>query len=127
MTKELRKEVTMLLKNKYSLTGVIKYLLNKNVAPNEIIKELTKRHYDADYVKRILWMESTFLIGDGSFELQEPSPIRKNLAISLIIMYNSHIIKQWRHIMEKLLVRRQSLWMRIIIYDNYVKYRGMCL
>ena len=57
MTRELRKEVTMLLKNKYSLTGVIKYLLNKNIAPNEIIKELTKRHYDAGYIRRILWMD----------------------------------------------------------------------
>ena len=56
MTRELRKDVTMLLK-KYSMTGVIKYLLNKNIKPNEIIKELTKRHYDADYVKRILWMD----------------------------------------------------------------------
>ena len=57
MTRELRKDVTMLLKNKRSLTGVIKYLLNKNIAPNEIIKELTKRHYDVDYIKRILWVD----------------------------------------------------------------------
>ena len=57
MTRELRKEVTMLLKNKYSITGVIKYLLNKNIEPKEIIKEMTKRHYDVDYVKRILWMD----------------------------------------------------------------------
>ena len=57
MTRELRKDITMLLKNKHSLTGVIKYLLNKNIAPNEIIKELTKRHYDVDYIKRILWMD----------------------------------------------------------------------
>ena len=57
MTRELRKDVTMMLKNKCSLTGVIKYLLNKNIAPNEIIKELTKRHYDVDYIKRTLWMD----------------------------------------------------------------------
>ena len=57
MTKELRKDITMLLKNKHSLTGVIKYLLNKNITPNEIIKELTKRHYDVDYITRILWMD----------------------------------------------------------------------
>ena len=57
-----------------------------------------------------------FRIGDGSFELQEPSPIRKNLAISLIIMYNSHIIKQWRHIMEKLLVR--NLYKNTKEYEN---------
>ena len=56
MTIELRKDVAMLLKNKHSITGVIKYLLNKNIVPNEIIKELTKRHYDVDYIKRILWM-----------------------------------------------------------------------
>ena len=57
MTKELRKDITMLLKNKHSITGVIKYLLNKNIEPSEIIKEFTKRHYDVDYVKRILWMD----------------------------------------------------------------------
>ena len=57
MTIELRKDITMLLKNNHSLTGVIKYLLNKNIAPNEIIKELTKRHYDVDYIRRILWMD----------------------------------------------------------------------
>ena len=57
MARELRKDVTMLLKNKYSITGVIKHLLNKNIAPNEIIKEMTKRHYDVDYVRRILWMD----------------------------------------------------------------------
>ena len=37
MTRELRKDITILLKNKYSITGVIKYLLNKNIEPNEII------------------------------------------------------------------------------------------
>ena len=57
MIRELRKDVTMLLKNKRSLTGVIEYLLKKNIEPNEIIKELAKRHYDVDYVKRILWMD----------------------------------------------------------------------
>ena len=57
MTRELRKDVTILLKNKHSIIGVINYLLNKNIEPNEIIKELTKRHYDVDYVKRILWMD----------------------------------------------------------------------
>ena len=57
MTRELRKDVTIMLKNKHSLTGVIKYLLNKNIAPNEIIKELTKRHYNVDYIRRILWMD----------------------------------------------------------------------
>lgn len=57
MTKELRKDITMLLKNKYSITGVIKYLLNKNIEPDKIIKELAKRHYDIDYIKRILWMD----------------------------------------------------------------------
>ena len=57
MTRELRKDVTIMLKNKCSITGVIKYLLNKNIAPNEIIKELTKRHYDVDYIKRILYMD----------------------------------------------------------------------
>ena len=57
MTRELRKVITMLLKNKYSITGVIKYLLNKNIEPNEIIKELTKRHYDVDYIKRTLYMD----------------------------------------------------------------------
>ena len=57
MSRELKKDITMLLKNKRSLTWVIKYLLNKNIAPNEIIKELTKRHYDADYIRRILWMD----------------------------------------------------------------------
>ena len=57
MTKELRKDITMLLKNKCSITGVIKYLLNKNIEPNEIIKELTKRHYDVDYIKRTLCMD----------------------------------------------------------------------
>ena len=57
MRRELRKDVTMLLKNNHSLTGVIKYLLNKNITPNEIIKELTKRQYDFDYVKRIFWMD----------------------------------------------------------------------
>ena len=57
MTRELRKVVTMLLKNKYSITGVIKYLLSRNIEPNEIIKELAKRHYDVDYIKRILWMD----------------------------------------------------------------------
>ena len=62
MTRELRKDVTMLLKNNHSLTGVIKYLLNKNIAPNEIIKELTKRHYDVDYIKRILWMDFNIAI-----------------------------------------------------------------
>ena len=57
MTRELRKDITMLLKNKHSLTGVIEYLLKKNITPNEIIKELTKRHYDVDYIKRILCMD----------------------------------------------------------------------
>ena len=57
MTRELRKDITMLLKNKYSITGVIKYLLNKNIEPNEIIKELAKRHYDVDYIKRTLCMD----------------------------------------------------------------------
>ena len=57
MTRELKKDITMLLKNKYSITGVIKYLLNRNIEPNEIIKELTKRHYDIDYIKRILCMD----------------------------------------------------------------------
>ena len=57
MTRELRKDITMLLKNKCSITGVIKYLLNKNIEPNEIIKELTKRHYNVGYIKRILWMD----------------------------------------------------------------------
>ena len=57
MTRELRKDITILLKNKYSITGVIKYLLNKNIEPNEIIKELTKRHYDVDYIKRTLYMD----------------------------------------------------------------------
>ena len=57
MTRELKKDITMLLKNKLSIIGVIKYLLNKNIEPNEIIKELTKRHYDVDYIKRILWMD----------------------------------------------------------------------
>ena len=57
MTRELRKDVTMMLKNKRSLTGVIKYLLNKNITPNEIIKELTTRHYDVDYIKRSLWSD----------------------------------------------------------------------
>ena len=57
MTRELRKDVTIMLKNKCSITGVIKYLLNKNIAPNEIIKELTKKHYNVDYIKRILCMD----------------------------------------------------------------------
>ena len=57
MTREVRKDITMLLKNKCSITGVIKYLLNKNIEPNEIIKELAKRHYNVDYIKRILWMD----------------------------------------------------------------------
>ena len=57
MTRELRKDITMLLKNKCSINSVIKYLLSKNIKPNEIIKELTKRHYDVDYIKRILWMD----------------------------------------------------------------------
>ena len=57
MTRELRKDVTMMLKNKRSLTGIIKYLLNKNVEPNEIVKELAKRKYDVDYIRRILWMD----------------------------------------------------------------------
>ena len=45
MTRELRKDITMLLKNKCSITGVIKYLLNKNIEPNEIIKELDRKEY----------------------------------------------------------------------------------
>ena len=57
MTKELKKDVTMMLKNKCSITGVIKYLLNKNIEPNEIIKELTKRRYNVDYIRKILWMD----------------------------------------------------------------------
>ena len=57
MKRELKKDVTMMLKNKHGITGVIKYLLKKNIAPNEIIKELTKRHYDVDYIKRILFMD----------------------------------------------------------------------
>ena len=57
MTRELRKDIAMLLKNKCSITGVIKYLLNKNIEPNEIIKELAKRHYNVDYIRRILWMD----------------------------------------------------------------------
>ena len=57
MTRELRKDVTMLIKNKQSITGIIKYLLKKKIDPNEIMKELTKRHYDVDYIKRILWMD----------------------------------------------------------------------
>ena len=57
MTRELRKDITKLLKNKFSITGVIKYLLSRNIEPNEIIKELAKRHYDVDYIKRILWMD----------------------------------------------------------------------
>ena len=57
MTRELIKDINMMLKNKRSITGVIKYLLNKNIVPDEIIKELTKRHYDVDYIKRILWID----------------------------------------------------------------------
>lgn len=57
MTRELRKDITMLLKNNHSITGVIKYLLKKNIEPKEIIKELTKRHYDAYYIKRILFVD----------------------------------------------------------------------
>lgn len=57
MTRELRKDITMLLKNKRSITGVIEYLLSKNIEPNEIINELIKRHYGVDYIKRILWMD----------------------------------------------------------------------
>lgn len=62
MTRELRKDITMLLKNKQSITGVIKYLLKKNIDPNEIIKELTKRHYDIDYITRIMWMDFHIII-----------------------------------------------------------------
>ena len=57
MTRELRKDTTMMLKNNCSITGVIKYLLNKNIVPNEIIEELAKRHYNVDYIRRILWVD----------------------------------------------------------------------
>ena len=62
MKKELKKDVTMMLKNKRSLTGIIKYLLNKNVEPNEIVKELTKRKYDEEYIKRLLRMDFNIII-----------------------------------------------------------------